>query len=77
MPEISEQARRRALLGELEAALSARAGVEADERARRQARRARPDAPDRPRPLEFDANGFPVRQRTPNFATRVARLLNP
>ena len=29
------------------------------------------------KPLEFDANGFPVSQRSPSFATRVARLLNP
>ena len=31
----------------------------------------------RPRPLEFDANGFPVAQRNPSFVSRVARLLNP
>jgi hypothetical protein len=29
---------------------------------------------DRPRPLEFDRNGFPVVQRPPDFVTRVARL---
>jgi hypothetical protein len=32
------------------------------------------DRVDRPRPLEFDRNGFPVVQRPPDFVTRVARL---
>ena len=32
------------------------------------------EAVDRPRPLEFDRNGFPVVQRPPDFVTRVARL---
>jgi hypothetical protein len=32
-------------------------------------------AVDRPRPLEFDRNGFPVAQRPPDFVTRVARWL--
>jgi hypothetical protein len=30
---------------------------------------------DRPRPLEFDRNGFPVAQPMPSVVTRVARLL--
>jgi hypothetical protein len=38
-------------------------------------RRARTETQDRPRPLEFDENGFPIAQRTPSFFTRVARLL--
>ena len=33
------------------------------------------EAVDRPRPLEFDRNGFPVAQRPPDFVTRVARWL--
>ena len=33
--------------------------------------------PDRPRPREFDARGFPVPQRNRSFLERVARLLNP
>jgi hypothetical protein len=32
---------------------------------------------DRPRPLEFDRNGFPVPQRSPDFVARVNRLLSP
>ena len=32
---------------------------------------------DRPLPLEFDHNGFPLAQRRPDFATRVARLRDP
>ena len=33
------------------------------------------EAGERPRPLEFDRNGFPVVQRPPDFVTRVARWL--
>jgi hypothetical protein len=32
-------------------------------------------AADRPRPLEFDSRGFPIRQPIPSFVQRVARLL--
>jgi hypothetical protein len=32
--------------------------------------------PDRARPQEFDARGFPIPQRTRSFLERVARLLN-
>ena len=71
---MSEQTRRRELLDEIEAALSKQAGAEAHQRSQRRARRG---TPNRPGPLEFDANGFPVSQRSPSFATRVARLLNP
>jgi len=43
-------------------------------------RRDRPATLDRPGPLEFDCNGFPVAQRSPrrslDFVTRVARLLD-
>ena len=74
---MSEETRRRELLEDLEAALSEQAGAEAYQRSQQQARRAWRGTPDRPRPLEFDANGFPVSQRSPSFATRVARLLNP
>jgi hypothetical protein len=31
----------------------------------------------RPRPREFDANGFPLPQESTSFLDRVARLLNP
>ena len=51
-------------------------GREKYRRRQRQLRRGRTETQDRPRPLEFDENGFPVAQRTPSFITRVARLLN-
>ena len=73
---MTEPGRQRELAGALEAALSEQAGVETYRRSQRQARRGKPDVVDRPRPLEFDRNGFPVAQRSPSFVTRVARLLS-
>jgi hypothetical protein len=35
------------------------------------------DPAEGPRPLEFDANGFPVPQRSSSFVKRVERLVNP
>jgi hypothetical protein len=35
------------------------------------------DPAEGPRPLEFDANGFPVPQRNSSFVKRVERLVNP
>jgi hypothetical protein len=52
-------------------------GAERYRRRQQQVRRRRTETVDRPRPLEFDANGFPVAQRAPSFVTRVARLLSP
>jgi hypothetical protein len=47
----------------------------------REPRSGRPAIIDRPRPLEFDRNGFPVAQsspqRSPDFVARVDRLLSP
>jgi hypothetical protein len=40
-------------------------------------RRRETAIPDRPRPLEFDRNGFPIAQRSPDFVARVDRLLSP
>jgi hypothetical protein len=54
-----------------------RASVERYLRSRRQARGRGQEAGDRPRPLEFDESGFPIAQRSPSFAERVARLLTP
>jgi hypothetical protein len=34
------------------------------------------DARDRPRPLEFDTDGFPIAQRRPGFVNRVGRLID-
>jgi hypothetical protein len=57
-----------------------RAGAEAYQGSQRQPRREMPAAMDRPGPLEFDGNGFPVAQGSPqrsrDFVTRVARLLD-
>jgi len=41
----------------------------------RQVWRGEADAHERPRPLEFDALGFPVPQSRPGFLRRVGRLL--
>jgi hypothetical protein len=65
----------------LEAAVNGPAGAERQQRSQRQIERPRPQAVrsrtvDRPRPLEFDRNGFPVAQLSPSFVTRVARLLS-
>ena len=56
--------------------LQEQAGAERYRRRQRQLRRGRTETVDRPRPLEFDTNGFPVGQRAPSFITRIARLLN-
>ena len=73
---MSEEARRRDRPAPLRPPLSEQAGAEAYQRSQQQARRAR-GGTDRPRPLDFDTNGFQVSQRGSSFATRVARLLNP
>jgi hypothetical protein len=74
---MSEQAQRRELRDALAAALNEPAGAARYRQRQRQARKGRPDGEDRPRPLEFDESGFPIRQRNPSFAARVARLLTP
>jgi hypothetical protein len=43
-------------------------------RAQERARSGRAEEAGWPRPLEFDESGFPIRQRYPGFAVRVARL---
>lgn len=35
------------------------------------------DPAELPRPMEFDANGFPVPQRNSSFVKRVERLVDP
>ncbi len=60
----------------LAAALNEQAGAERYRRRQAQVRLGRTDRAGRPRPLEFDENGFPVAQGTPSFVTRVARLLS-
>ena len=76
MGEKTDHARRRKLGHAMVAGVSDRAGTQ---RERSQMRMADIEAETvrRARPLEFDANGFPVAQRNPSFVSRVARLLNP
>ena len=70
------QARQRELGDAIADALKDQAGADRHQR-QRQARGAKAQTVERPRPLEFDGNGFPVAQRIPSFVTRVARLLGP
>jgi hypothetical protein len=58
----------------MERALRERAGVE---RYQLYQRAVRSGTRVGARPREFDENGFPVPQRSPNFIERVGRLLNP
>jgi hypothetical protein len=60
----------------LEAAQRELAGAGRNGRFQHQRRNGRAGAVDRARPLEFDESGFPIAQRSPSFATRVARLLS-
>jgi hypothetical protein len=54
-----------------------REGADRDQRRRRPVPDEEAETLGPARPLEFDANGFPVVQRNPNFVSRVARLLSP
>jgi hypothetical protein len=74
---MSEQVRRQVLGDALAAVFSEPAGAERYRSLQRETRRGRPEAGGRPRPLEFDESGFPIRQRNPSFAGRVTRLLSP
>ena len=59
------------------AALKEQPGAERYRRRQPSVGRGRRETADRPRPLEFDKDGFPIAQRTHSFVTRVARLLSP
>jgi hypothetical protein len=74
--DMNGHVRQRELGDALAVALREQAGAARYQRRQSQVRRGRTDTPDRPRPLEFDENGFPVAQRTPSFVSRVARLLS-
>jgi hypothetical protein len=74
--EMNGQARQRESGDALAAALEQQADLETYRR-RQQVQRGKAETVDRPRPLEFDGNGFPVAKRTPSSVTRVARLLSP
>jgi hypothetical protein len=75
--EIHRQARHRELGDAIADALKDQAGAERCQRRQRQARGAKAQTVERPRPLQFDGNGFPVAQPIPSFVTRVAQLLGP
>jgi hypothetical protein len=75
--ELNGQARPRDLGDALAAALKEHAGADKYQRPQRQVPRGTAEPADRRRPLEFDANGFPVAQRIPSFVTRVAQLRSP
>jgi hypothetical protein len=57
-------------------ALSSLGAAERYENRQRELRRGRRSADARPRPLEFDAGGFPVPQRAPSFSQRITRLIS-
>jgi hypothetical protein len=75
--EMNGQTRQRDLGNAFAAVLREQEGAESYRRRQRHVRRGKAEAVDRPRPLEFDRNGFPVAQSIPTFLTRVARLLGP
>jgi hypothetical protein len=74
---MTKDAGQQELLDAIEAVLSEQDGARSYQHSQWRATRKGAEMLDRPRPLEFDKNGFPVRQRSPSFFTRVARLLNP
>ena len=74
---MTDHARRRKLGHAMAAGVSDRGNTEREQRAQTEASDPERKTVGRARPLEFDANGFPVAQRNPSFASRVARLLNP
>jgi hypothetical protein len=73
MGKMTDHARRRKLGHAMAAGVSDRADTEREQTVLAD---TEPKTAGRARPLEFDANGFPVAQRNPSFVSRVARLLN-
>ena len=74
---MSDEARRRKLDHAVERALTEQAGAARYERYQREVRNGAVTAADQARPQEFDANGFPIVQRSRSFIERISRLLNP
>jgi len=74
---MTDHSRQRKLGHAMAAGVSDRGATEREQRAQAEVADTGPKKVGRARPLEFDANGFPVAQRNPSFASRVARLLNP
>ncbi len=74
---MSERARQRAMTAALNAIAREQADTQRYQDKQSQARSGGMADTAGARPLEFDESGFPIRQNTPNFVQRVARLLNP
>ena len=74
---MSEEVRRPRLDDAVRTALSEHAALERYQRSQGQVRRRSAEAAGRARPLEFDESGFPIRQGSAVFTTRVARLRRP
>jgi hypothetical protein len=72
---MSDGLRQRELGDAVRTALSEQAALERYRRSQAQVRRGSADAAGHARPLEFDESGFPIRQQSAAFTTRVARLL--
>lgn len=72
---MATQAQLRMWRDAVEAALNARDGAGRYRLRQWELRRGTRAAADRPRPLEFDARGFPIPQSTPSFVRRISRLL--
>jgi hypothetical protein len=60
----------------VEDALTAQQKFDGYERRQWELTRGKSRANDGPRPLEFDASGFPIPQPRPRFAQRIGRLVN-
>jgi hypothetical protein len=75
--DVNGHVRQREVGDALALVLEQHKGAERYRRRQERVRQGTTETMDRPRPLEFDQDGFPVAQRAPSFVTRVARLLNP
>jgi hypothetical protein len=72
---MADQARRRALVRAVEAALNETTSAGRYRPARRDERGFEAAAEERAHPLEYDRNGFPAPQRVASFGVRVRRLI--
>jgi len=73
---MTEQSRKRQLGHAMAAGVGGRDGPDRDPSWRRSVPDEEVETLGPARPLEFDANGFPVAQSNPSFVSRVARLLS-
>jgi hypothetical protein len=73
---LADEAHQQDVLHAVEALISQRAAYAGYRRWQREESRRRANDARRAGPLEFDESGFPLPQRRPGFAQRVARLLS-